>query len=187
MALGEGAVNLHVANLNGDPLSLRKTLRLVFLPIILYVDIHGDVPGCGPKHCNLTEGDVSGGGFFLSEPSSRALDHAGSSRTSRALFPTLGSSALSTSAPPLQGCLRRHLQPVGFDPSAPPSELGRALLGVRPSHGLALLQWGVAGGESATAARNTGGVFSGETRGAWASTWGGSLGEGQAPSTLNQL
>lgn len=102
--------------------------------------------GCGPKHCNLTEGDVSGGGFFLSEPSSRALDHAGSSRTSRALFPTLGSSALSTSAPPLQGCLRRHLQPVGFDPSAPPSELGRALLGVRPSHGLALLQWGVVGG-----------------------------------------
>lgn len=59
--------------------------------------------GCGPKHCNLTEGDVSGGGFFLSEPSSRALDHAGSSRTSRALSPTLGSSALSTSAPRSRG------------------------------------------------------------------------------------
>ena len=40
---------------------------------------------CGPKHNNPMEDDVSGGGFFLSEPSSR--DHVDGSPTSRALPP----------------------------------------------------------------------------------------------------
>ena len=51
-------------------------------------------------------------------------------------------------APPALGGPRRHLQLVGFDPCAFVSasfELGRELLGVRPSHGLAFLQWGVVG------------------------------------------
>ena len=49
MALGDGAVNLHVANLNGDPFSLGKTLGLFFVPVILYVNIHGDMPVLWPK------------------------------------------------------------------------------------------------------------------------------------------
>ena len=93
---------------------------------------------------------MSGGGFFLSEPSSQALDHMDSSLTSRALPPpwqALLSPPLHP--PPGSGGPCRHLQLVGFDPcafvSAPSFELGRELLGVRPSHGLAFLQWGVVG------------------------------------------
>lgn len=102
---------------------------------------------CGPKHNNPMEDDVSGGGFFLSEPSSR--DHVDGSPTSRGLPPPWQALISPPQPrPPALGGPRRHLQLVGFDPCAFVSasfELGRELLGVRPSHGLAFLQWGVVG------------------------------------------
>lgn len=53
---------------------------------------------------------------------------------------------------------------MGFDPyafvSAPSFELGRELLGVRPSHGLAFLQWGAVGaGVCNSTQEHWGGVF----------------------------
>ena len=49
MALGEGAINLCVANMNGDLYSLGKALGLFFVLIILYLNIHGDVLVLQPK------------------------------------------------------------------------------------------------------------------------------------------
>ena len=100
--------------------------------------------------------------------------------------PTLGSSALSTSAPHSRGVSAGtysrwaliHLLLLNLDMRS--WESGHLTV-------LHFCCGGRSRGGSATAPRNTGGVFSGETGGSWASAWGRSLGEGQAPSTPNQL
>ena len=102
--------------------------------------------------------------------------------------PTLGSSALSISAPRSRGVSAGtyswwaliHLLLLNLDVRSWESGHLTVLHFCRGGQS-------VGGGRSATAPRNTGGVFSGEKEGAWASAWGGSLGEGQAPSTPNQL